>query len=124
MNEFFRLHASGSEMAGTVHHNDLFATAPAAPFLVEVCEGFARNNELRIFRLHVGGAVVACRIGFELNGGLYLYYSGFDSTDAHHGVMTTALAEDLRWAIDQRCSLRSISNSSDPLQTPLAASGS
>jgi CelD/BcsL family acetyltransferase involved in cellulose biosynthesis len=106
LEDFFRLHAARAGLAGTVHHRDVFSQPRCRAFLVDACKRFAARDELRIFRLHVGGALVATRIGFVLGGCAYLYYSGFDPAYAKYSVMTTTLAEAIRHSIAEH--LRSV----------------
>jgi CelD/BcsL family acetyltransferase involved in cellulose biosynthesis len=88
-------------VSGTVDHKDVFAAAASRAFLVEACKEFAADGALRIFRLHVSGKLVATRIGFLLNGSLYLYYSGYDPEFSRYAVMTTTAAEAIKYAIGQ-----------------------
>ena len=99
--DFFRLHAARSMLSGTVDHNDVFAAPSSRAFLVDACQEFAADGVLRIFRLHVSGKLVATRIGFLLSDCLYLYYSGFDPDFSRYAVMTTAVAEAIKYAIAQ-----------------------
>jgi len=52
-----------------------------------------------VFQLRIADAVVASRIGFVIGDGLYLYPSGFDPAWGRYSVMTTMMAEALRYAI-------------------------
>jgi CelD/BcsL family acetyltransferase involved in cellulose biosynthesis len=104
--DFFRLHSARAALEDTVRHNDVFDFPASRAFLVDVCERFAERGALRIFRLRVGGSLVATRIGFVLADSLYLYYSGFDPAFGKYGVMTTTLAEAIKVAIGER--LRSV----------------
>jgi CelD/BcsL family acetyltransferase involved in cellulose biosynthesis len=61
----------------------------------------AERDQLRIFQLVIGGEVVATRVGFVLGNELYLYYSGYRVAWAQHSVMTTVVAESIKWAIQQ-----------------------
>src|SRR5262249_26269666 len=94
--DFLRLHAARARLEGTVHHKDVFADATCHAFLSDVCERFAARGALRIFRLKLGGELVATRLGFVLGGSLYLYYSGFDPAYARYGVATTTVAEAMK----------------------------
>jgi CelD/BcsL family acetyltransferase involved in cellulose biosynthesis len=47
----------------------------------------------------VGSHVVAMRLAFEVRDSLYLYYSGFDPAWARYSVMTTTVAEAIKYAI-------------------------
>ena len=111
--DFFRLHSARANLTGTVRHRDVFAHPNCRVFLVDVCERFADRRALRIYRLRVGDAVVATRIGFVLGHGLYLYYSGFDPAFARLGVMTTTVAEAIECAIGEGLKRVNLSTGSD-----------
>jgi CelD/BcsL family acetyltransferase involved in cellulose biosynthesis len=97
--DFLRLHAQRAQMEGTVAHPDHFESASSQAFLREVCAQLALRDITRVFRLIVDGQVVATRVGFAMGDTLYLYYSGFDPAFARYSVMTTALAEIIKFAI-------------------------
>jgi CelD/BcsL family acetyltransferase involved in cellulose biosynthesis len=99
---FFDLHTARSRQVETVGHPDRFADPRARRFLVQVCAHLADRGIARVFTLHVDGRAVAARIGFQLPGCLYLYYSGFDPAWSKYSVMTTAVAEALKYAIERR----------------------
>ncbi|HEY6457789.1 MAG TPA: GNAT family N-acetyltransferase [Steroidobacteraceae bacterium] len=99
LDRFLRLHAMRAQMGGTITHPDHFATASAQAFLRDICAQLAARNITRLFELIVDGKVVATRIGFVLGDTLYLYYSGFDTAWSRYSVMTTALAEIIKFAI-------------------------
>jgi CelD/BcsL family acetyltransferase involved in cellulose biosynthesis len=113
LGDFFRLHAARAVQGSSVPHRDVFSHPACRAFLLDVCRRFAERGVLRIFRLHVGGALVATRIGFVLHGTLYLYYSGFDPEFARYSVMTTLVAEAIRHAIDEGCSFVNLSTGRD-----------
>jgi hypothetical protein len=72
---------------------------------------------VRIFELMIGPEVVAVRIGFVVGDCLYLYYSGFDPAWAKYGVMTTNLAESLKYAIDGKLRTVNLSRGTDASKT-------
>jgi CelD/BcsL family acetyltransferase involved in cellulose biosynthesis len=96
---FRRLHAARAARTRTVQHLDVFASPNAQAFLRDVCRRFASHDAVRLFALRIGGRVVAMRLGFVTGDCLYLYYSGFDPAWGKYSVMTTCLAEALKWAI-------------------------
>jgi CelD/BcsL family acetyltransferase involved in cellulose biosynthesis len=53
-----------------------------------------------VFQLRIGSEIVASPDG-KPGDGIYLYYSGFDPAWARYSVMTTTLAEAIRYAIGQ-----------------------
>jgi CelD/BcsL family acetyltransferase involved in cellulose biosynthesis len=101
LEHFVRLHAARAQRDDTVRHRDVFASAEARRFLSDVCLRLAERGITRIFLLRLGDTVVAARVGFLLQDSLYLYYSGYDPAFSQYSVMTTAVAEALRWSIEQ-----------------------
>jgi CelD/BcsL family acetyltransferase involved in cellulose biosynthesis len=96
---FLDLHckrASGREM---VTHPNRFEREKTRSFLRTVCARLAERGVARVFTLYVGDVAVASRIGFLLPGCLYLYYSGFDPEWKKYSVMTTTVAEAIKYAI-------------------------
>src|SRR6185437_12384817 len=61
----------------------------------------------------VGSQIVAMRIGFVVGDSLYLYYSGFDPQWSRYGVMTTTVAEAIKYAIAQGLKTVNLSPSLD-----------
>jgi CelD/BcsL family acetyltransferase involved in cellulose biosynthesis len=59
---------------------------------------WSREGLVRFLTLRHAGRVIACRLAFERNRTLYLYYSGFEPEYAPYSVMTRTVAEGLRWA--------------------------
>jgi CelD/BcsL family acetyltransferase involved in cellulose biosynthesis len=88
-----------AELRNTVVHPDRFATQVSRDFLYEVCGRLAQQGVTRLFGLRIGREIVAMRIGFVVDDSLYLYYSGYDPRWARYGVMTTTMAEAIKYAI-------------------------
>ena len=101
LTDFFRLHAARANLAGGVTHTDVFASRQAREFLIEVCGRLANRGAARVFQLWVDDTLVATRLGFVMSDSLYLYYSGWDPEYRRYSVMTTLLAEVIRYAIGQ-----------------------
>ena len=99
LNRFLELHRMRAQLRNTVLHPDRFATQVSRDFLYEICERLARQGVTRLFALRIGGEIVAMRIGFVVDDSLYLYYSGFDPRWARYSVMTTTMAEAIKYAI-------------------------
>ena len=114
---FLMLHSSRAHMTGTIEHPDHFAGQASKRFLFAVCATLSARGIVRVFQLRIGTEVVAIRIGFVVGDGLYLYYSGFDPRWARYGVMTTALAESLKYAIAQGLKTVNLSRGTDPSKT-------
>jgi CelD/BcsL family acetyltransferase involved in cellulose biosynthesis len=111
---FFTLHAERAKAPGLPPHPNVFARPAARDFLLEYCQQMAERNQLRVFQLRVGGEIVATRLGFLLGQDLYLYYSGYRIAWAPHSVMTTVVAEAIKWAISQGLAGVDLSTGKDP----------
>ena len=92
------LHGKRAALDDTVRHRDCFDTPSARAFLGEVAGRFAARGMVRLFQIEVAGEVVSARLGFLFGTRLYLYYSGFDPAWGRYSVMTTAVAEALKYA--------------------------
>jgi CelD/BcsL family acetyltransferase involved in cellulose biosynthesis len=114
---FFRFHAARATVANGVHHHDIFNTPEARRFLLDVCHRFAERGTLRVFQLRVDERIVAVRIGFVVAGTLYLYYSGFDPEYGKYSVMTTTVAEAIKYAIASGFARVHLSTGSDVSKT-------
>jgi CelD/BcsL family acetyltransferase involved in cellulose biosynthesis len=115
--DFFRLHAQRAMLKGAPRHADVFASEEARAFLIDVCQRLATRGIARVFRLRVNGEVVAVRIGFEMQGCLYLYYSGWDAAFGRYSVMTTLLAEIIQHAISRGLVRVNLSTGNDVSKT-------
>jgi CelD/BcsL family acetyltransferase involved in cellulose biosynthesis len=82
-----------------VRHVDAFSAAAARRFLTDLCVRLSPGGGVRFFEIRIGAAIVASRIGFVVGDSLYFYNSGFDPRWARYSVMTTTLAEAIKWAI-------------------------
>ncbi|MES1196268.1 MAG: GNAT family N-acetyltransferase [Steroidobacter sp.] len=100
LQEFLRLHSMRSQLTDTVAHPNVFAEPNAQSFLIDVCERFASRNALRIFQLRSGEQVIATRIGFVCGDSVYFYYSGYDTQFSKYSVMTTTVAEAIKYCIE------------------------
>lgn len=117
LNRFLELHHMRSRLTGTVAHPDRFVTRVSREFLQEVCERLARRGVTRLFALRIGGEIVAMRIGFVVEDSLYLYYSGYDPRWARYSVMTTTMAEAIKYAIAAGLTTVGLSPSRDLAKT-------
>ncbi len=114
---FLKFHAARSALASGVHHHDIFNTPEARRFLLDVCHRFAERGALRIFQLLVDERIVAVRIGFLVGDTLYLYYSGYDPEYGKYSVMTTTVAEAIKYAIATGIPRVNLSTGSDVSKT-------
>jgi hypothetical protein len=113
LDTFFDLHAGRAGATGVVEHRNVFAAPRERAFLTEYAWRMAERGQLRIFQLEIAGKVVATRLGFLFGDELYLYYSGYDMTWARFSVMTTVVAESIKWAISQRLKIVNLSHGRD-----------
>jgi CelD/BcsL family acetyltransferase involved in cellulose biosynthesis len=99
LDRFLELHLMRARLKTAAIHPNRFASHVSRNFLYEVCERLSKRGAVRLFQLEVDSQIVAMRIGFLVGGSLYLYYSGFDPQWARYSVMTTTLAEAIKYAI-------------------------
>ncbi len=93
------LHGARAARTDTVRHRDCFDDPAARNFLHEVTTRLAERRTVRVFQLEIAGEIVATRLGFVFGDRMYLYYSGYDPAWGPYSVMTTVVAEALRYAI-------------------------
>jgi CelD/BcsL family acetyltransferase involved in cellulose biosynthesis len=117
LERFFVLHTARAEVTGTVAHDNVFATPRSRRFLRACVEKMAQRGQIAIFQLEIRGLVVATRVGFVLGDELYLYFSGYDYAWSRYNVMTTVVAEAIKWAIDRRLKLVHLSTGTDVSKT-------
>jgi CelD/BcsL family acetyltransferase involved in cellulose biosynthesis len=101
LDRFLALHTLRSKFSPAAVHPDRFASRICRDFLYAVCERLAARGAVRLFALKIGAHIVAMRLAFVAGDCLYLYYSGFDPAWARYSVMTTTVAEAIKYAIAQ-----------------------
>jgi CelD/BcsL family acetyltransferase involved in cellulose biosynthesis len=114
---FFRLHQARAEAPARCQHTNVFANPGDRAFVAEYAGEMARRRQLCLFQLVIAGQVVATRMGFALGDELYLYYSGYDMAWARYSVMTTLLAEAIKWAIARKMRVVGLSTGQDVAKT-------
>jgi CelD/BcsL family acetyltransferase involved in cellulose biosynthesis len=117
LERFFVLHRARAEIEETVRHPNVFHAPKTRAFLEDACARLARSGMLRVFQLRIADAVVAIRIGFVVGDTLYLYFSGYDPAWGKYSVMTTAVAEAIRYAIGEGLSFVNLSIGTDVSKT-------
>jgi CelD/BcsL family acetyltransferase involved in cellulose biosynthesis len=117
LERLFVLHAQRAAMPGSIPHPNHIAGVGVRGFLHEVCGELAARDMVRVFQLEIEGRVVASRIGFVVGDSLYLYYSGFDPAWSKYGVMTTTVAEAIKYAIEQGLTTVNLSTGNDASKT-------
>lgn len=106
-----------ANLTGTVLHPNRFASRVSRDFLYAVCERLAEHGAVRLFQLVIASKVVASRLAFVVADRLYLYYSGFDPEWARYGVMTTTVAEAIKYSISRGLKTVSLSPTQDISKT-------
>jgi CelD/BcsL family acetyltransferase involved in cellulose biosynthesis len=99
LDRFLELHLLRANFKTGVIHPNRFESAVSREFLHDVCAHLAERGAVRLFALKIAAQVVAMRIGFVVGDSLYLYYSGFDPEWSRYSVMTTTVAEAIKYAI-------------------------
>lgn len=117
LDRFLELHRLRADLRNTVIHPNRFASRVSRDFLHAVCERLAARGCVRLFALRIGRETVAMRLGFVIADALYLYYSGYDPRWARYSVMTTTVAEAIKYAIANR--LRTVNLSPNVDQSKL-----
>jgi CelD/BcsL family acetyltransferase involved in cellulose biosynthesis len=117
LDRFLALHIMRTRAETSVMHPNRFASRVSRDFLYEVCERLAARGAVRIFELKIGAHIVASRIGFAVGSSLYLYYSGYDTAWSRYSVMTTTLAEAIKYAIAQGFKTVNLSPTKDVAKT-------
>jgi CelD/BcsL family acetyltransferase involved in cellulose biosynthesis len=113
LSTFFRLHGERARSSARIKHTDVFAKPKDRAFLTDYAQRMAERGQLRVFQLEIGGRIVATRLGFLLGDELYLYYSGYDMLWGRYSVMTTLVAEAIKWAIQQGLRVVALSTGKD-----------
>jgi Acetyltransferase (GNAT) domain len=117
LNRFFRLHSARSTAQDLLPHADVFESARARSFLLDLASFPGQTAEPHVFELEIDGRTVASRLGFLLGDELYLYFSGYAPEWARYSVMTTLVAEAIKWAIEHHCRLVNLSPGKDVSKT-------
>jgi CelD/BcsL family acetyltransferase involved in cellulose biosynthesis len=117
VDQFLELHLMRARLATTVPHPNRFESQVSRDFLYDICGRLAERGAVRLFQLKIGSQIVAARIGFVVGNGLYLYYSGYDPRWARYSVMTTTVAEAIKYAIANRLKTVNLSPSKDISKT-------
>ncbi len=115
--DLIRLHGLRADQNAATKHANVFATVASQKFLIDLTHRFARQNILRVFALRIGNERVAMRMGFQFDRSLYLYYSGYLPEFSKYSVMTTTVAESLKWAIANGVTSVNLSTGTDVSKT-------
>jgi CelD/BcsL family acetyltransferase involved in cellulose biosynthesis len=99
LDRYLVLHAMRANATATAIHPDRFESRTCQEFLYSICDRLAARGAVRLFALKIGAEIVAMRLAFVVGDSLYLYYSGYDPRWARYSVMTTTVAEAIKYAI-------------------------
>jgi CelD/BcsL family acetyltransferase involved in cellulose biosynthesis len=119
---FIALHALRADASELVPHHNVFAEHRARNLMAGIAASPSEALSLRVFQLEIAGKVVAARVGFVIGDELYLYFSGFEPAWGKYSVMTTTVAEAIKWAIEQRFRAVNLSPGTDVSKTRWGAS--
>lgn len=117
LDRFLELHTLRANSADMAEHPNYFSTEVSRRFLYAVCDRLAARGAARIFQLRIGTEIVAVRIAFVVGDSLYLYFSGFDPRWGRFSVMTTTVAEALKYAIAAGLKTVNLSRGTDTSKT-------
>jgi CelD/BcsL family acetyltransferase involved in cellulose biosynthesis len=117
LDTFFALHSMRAAAANTINHPNIFDAPHAREFLRSVCMDYAREKRLRIFQLMIADQVVATRIGFVMDDQIFMYFSGYDLAWGRYSVMTTTVAEAIKWSITNKFRIFNLSTGEDVSKT-------
>lgn len=112
-----RLHGARAELEDTVKHNNVFRTETARRFFDDVVRRMAAKGQVRAFQLRLGERVIATRFAFLFGDVMYLYYSGYEPELGKYSVMTTTVAEALKWAMANGIRSANLSTGNDVSKT-------
>jgi CelD/BcsL family acetyltransferase involved in cellulose biosynthesis len=101
LEKLIEMHGRRASAAGTVQHRNCFDTDSRRAFIYDVAERFSRRSRVCVFQLEIAGEIVATRLAFISPKGMYLYYSGYEPAWARYSVMTTVVAEAIKYAINE-----------------------
>ena len=114
---FFALHAARAARQDTVIHENVFEHALSRAFIQSCFIAASERNQARIFQLTVAGEVVATRLSFLLGDQLYMYFSGYSPQWKQYSIMTTLLAETIKWAFSSNVNVVNLSPGTDVSKT-------
>ena len=117
LDRFYTLHRARAAQRTGPHHVDAFSAASARRFLTDLCVRLAPGGGVRFFELRIGAEIVASRIAVVMGDSLYFYSSGYDPRWAPYSVMTTTLAEAIKWAIGAGFRSVNLSTGADKAKT-------
>jgi CelD/BcsL family acetyltransferase involved in cellulose biosynthesis len=118
LSHFFKLHRQRARCEdASIRHPDKFRALRSRRFLRAYAFELSQRDQLRIFQIRIEGRVAATRVGFQFDDEVYLYCSGYDTRWRKYSLMTTVIAEAIRWCIDQNVAVVNLSTGTDRSKT-------
>ncbi|MGZ3159528.1 MAG: GNAT family N-acetyltransferase, partial [Burkholderiaceae bacterium] len=102
MEQFYHWHALRANNTKTVTHPDYFKNTRHRKFIEALANELCPLGQMKLFELTLNDKPVAYRIGFVHGDTLYLYFSAYDPEFSRFSVMTTLVAEMIKWAINEK----------------------
>ena len=115
--QFYVWHALRANNTETVPHPDYFNRGIYRQFLDALAVGLCPRGQMKLFELKLNDRPVAYLLGFINGDTLYLYYSAFDPAFSKFSVMTTLVAEVIKWAIHEKIGFVNLSFGRDVSKT-------
>lgn len=115
--EFYRLHSLRGAMESGPTHPDYFVVPTHRSLIESIMHSPSREIEPALYVLKLGDKYIAMRLGFEMNGKIFGYYSGFDPAFAAYSVMTRLLVETMKDAIERGLTALNLSTGRDLSKT-------
>ncbi len=110
---FFALHTARAAAHDMKTHPDRFGIEQHRAMLIDFARQMSDREKLQMLQLEIDGQVAATRVAFRLGNELYLYYSGYDLAWRKYSVMTTLMAETIKWAMKQGIMTINLSTGTD-----------
>lgn len=114
---FYEWHTRRANDTKSITHPDYFKTTVHRQFLESLAEGLCPVGQMKLFELKLNDQPVAYRLGFINDDTLYLYFSAFDPAFSRFSVMTTLVAEMIKWAINEKIAFVNLSFGRDTSKT-------
>jgi CelD/BcsL family acetyltransferase involved in cellulose biosynthesis len=102
MGTFYHWHTLRAKNTQTVAHPDYFKKDQHKAFIESLATRFCPQGKMKLFELKLNDRPVAYRLAFVEGDTLYLYFSAYDPEFSKFSIMTTLVAEAIKWAIAQR----------------------
>jgi hypothetical protein len=102
MEQFYHWHALRANNTETVTHPDYFKNTRHRKFIESLANELCPSGQMKLFELNLNDKPVAYRLGFVHGDTLYLYFSAYDPQFSKFSVMTTLVAEMIKWAINEK----------------------